>query len=126
MPARVARVVLPVVAAITTSKARECHRLPRLSKRSHGGIHHLDRRKAPGTQRLESIAGTRGRIVLVIKDKLQFPPERSLDDRVQQEIPRWLFSSRRQYLMVESPLKMLQSYATLMQNFVDAILDGAP
>ncbi len=79
--------------------------------------------EAPGTNRFE-IAGTRGRIVLE-KDKLNF---------IRNEVPMDEFSrtSKVGFLKpdtwnVEIPIENAPApHAALMQNFVDAILDGAP
>ena len=79
--------------------------------------------EAPGTNRFE-IAGTRGRVVLE-KDKLQF---------IRNEVSMTEFSktSKVGFLKpdvwnVDIPIDNAPSpHATLMQNFVDAILDGAP
>jgi predicted dehydrogenase len=79
--------------------------------------------EAPGTNRFE-IAGTRGRIVLE-KDRLHF---------TRNEVPMTEFSrsSKVGFLKpdvwnVEVPIENAATpHATLMQNFVDAILDGAP
>ena len=79
--------------------------------------------EAPGTNRFE-IAGTRGRIVLK-KDKLNF---------IRNEVPMDQFSrtSKVGFLKpdvwnVEIPIENAAApHAALMQNFVDAILDGTP
>ncbi len=79
--------------------------------------------EAPGTNRFE-IAGTRGRVVLE-KDKLHF---------IRNEVSMTEFSktSKVGFLKpdvwnVEIPIDNAPApHATLMQNFVDAILDGAP
>jgi predicted dehydrogenase len=79
--------------------------------------------EAPGTNRFE-IAGTRGKIVLE-KDKLFF---------TRNEVPMDEFckSSKVGFLKpevwnVEIPIENATTpHAALMQNFVDAILDGAP
>ncbi|HEX3797111.1 MAG TPA: Gfo/Idh/MocA family oxidoreductase [Verrucomicrobiae bacterium] len=79
--------------------------------------------EAPGTNRFE-IAGTRGKIVLE-KDKLFF---------TRNEVPMDEFckSSKVGFLKpevwnVEIPIENATApHAALMQNFVDAILDGAP
>jgi predicted dehydrogenase len=79
--------------------------------------------EAPGTNRFE-IAGTRGRIVLE-KDKLNF---------IRNEVPMDEFSrtSKVGFLKpdtwnAEIPIDNAAApHAALMQNFVDAILDGAP
>ncbi|MDB6067574.1 MAG: oxidoreductase [Pedosphaera sp.] len=79
--------------------------------------------EAPGTNRLE-IAGTRGRIVLE-SDKLNF---------IRNEVSMTEFSksSKVGFLKpearnIEIPIEnAVAPHATLMQNFVDAILDGAP
>jgi|ERR1700722_12992316 len=79
--------------------------------------------EAPGTNRFE-IAGTRGRIVLE-KDKLNF---------IRNEVPMDEFSrtSKVGFLKpdvwnVEIPIdNAVLPHAALMQNFVDAILDGTP
>jgi predicted dehydrogenase len=79
--------------------------------------------EAPGANRLE-IAGTRGRIVLE-SDKLNF---------IRNEVPMTEFSksSKVGFLKpdarnIEIPIEnAVAPHATLMQNFVDAILDGAP
>jgi predicted dehydrogenase len=79
--------------------------------------------EAPGTNRFE-IVGTRGRLV-VEKDKLQF---------LENEIPMTDFSRAAETGFVkpwvkESDIPIENApapHATLMQNFVDAILDGAP
>jgi predicted dehydrogenase len=79
--------------------------------------------EAPGTNRFE-IAGTRGRVVLE-KDKLTF---------VRNEVSMTEFSKtskvgflKPEVWNVEIPFENAHApHATLMQNFVDAILDGAP
>jgi predicted dehydrogenase len=79
--------------------------------------------EAPGTNRLE-IAGTRGKIVLQ-KDKLHF---------IRNEVSMTEFSktSDSAFLKpnvwnIEIPIENAPApHATVMQNFVDAILDGAP
>ena len=79
--------------------------------------------EAPGTNRFE-IAGTRGRIVLE-KDKLNF---------IRNEVPMDEFSrtskvgfSKPDTWSVEIPIDNAAApHAALMQNFVDAILDGTP
>lgn len=79
--------------------------------------------EAPGTNRFE-IAGTRGRVVLE-KDKLSF---------IRNEVSMTEFSktSKVGFLKpdvwnVDIPIENAPApHATLMQNFVDAILDGAP
>src|SRR5580698_3775680 len=79
--------------------------------------------EAPGTNRFE-IAGTRGRIVLE-KDKLNF---------IRNEVPMTEFSrtSKVGFLKpdvwnIEIPFENATApHAALMQNFVDAILDGTP
>jgi predicted dehydrogenase len=79
--------------------------------------------EAPGTNRFE-IAGTRGRVVLE-KDKLNF---------IRNEVSMTEFSktSKVGFLKpdawnVEIPIENASApHATLMQNFVDAILDGKP
>ena len=79
--------------------------------------------EAPGTNRFE-IAGTRGRVVLE-KDKLNF---------IRNEVPMTEFSktskvgfSKPDVWNVEIPIENAPApHAALMQNFVDAILDGAP
>lgn len=79
--------------------------------------------EAPGTNRFE-IAGTRGRVVLE-KDKLNF---------IRNEVPMDEFSktskvgfSKPDVWNVEIPISNAPApHAALMQNFVDAILDGAP
>jgi len=79
--------------------------------------------EAPGTNRFE-IAGTRGRIVLE-KDKLNF---------IRNEVPMTEFSktskvgfSKPDVWNVEIPIENAPAtHAALMQNFTDAILDGAP
>jgi predicted dehydrogenase len=79
--------------------------------------------EAPGTNRFE-IVGTRGRLVME-KDKLQF---------LENEIPMTEFSRTAETGFVKPWVKesdmpvenAAAPHATLMQNFVDAILDGAP
>jgi predicted dehydrogenase len=79
--------------------------------------------EAPGTNRLE-IAGTRGRIVLEA-DKLNF---------LRNEVPMTEFSKTSQVGFLkpdvcntEIPIENASApHALLMQNFVDAILDGTP
>src|SRR5690349_2611806 len=79
--------------------------------------------EAPGTNRFE-IAGTRGRVVLE-KDKLHFT-------RNEVSMTEFSKSSKIGFLkpevwQVEIPFENAPApHATLMQNFVDAILDGAP
>ncbi|MDB6017289.1 MAG: oxidoreductase [Pedosphaera sp.] len=79
--------------------------------------------EAPGTNRFE-IAGTRGRLVLE-KDKLHF---------TRNEVSMTEFNKtskvgfmKPEVWQVEIPFENATApHATLMQNFVDAILDGAP
>jgi len=79
--------------------------------------------EAPGTNRLE-ITGTRGRIVLA-RDRLTF---------VRNEVSMTEFSktSKTGFLKpavwnIEIPIENAPApHATMMQNFVDAILDGTP
>jgi predicted dehydrogenase len=79
--------------------------------------------EAPGTNRLE-IAGTLGRLVLE-KDKLQF---------IRNEVSMTEFSKtaksgflKPEIWNVDIPIENAPApHAALMQNFVDAILDGAP
>lgn len=79
--------------------------------------------EAPGTNRFE-IAGTRGRVVLE-KDKLNF---------IRNEVPMTEFSktSKVGFLKpdvwnIEIPFEnAVAPHAALMQNFVEAILDGTP
>jgi predicted dehydrogenase len=79
--------------------------------------------EAPGTNRFE-IAGTRGRIVLE-KDKLHFT-------RNEVSMTEFSKTSKVGFLkpdvwQVEIPFENAPApHATLMQNFVDAILDGVP
>jgi predicted dehydrogenase len=79
--------------------------------------------EAPGTNRFE-IAGTRGKIVLE-KDRLYFT-------RNEVSMTEFSRTSKVGFLKpdvwnVEIPIENAATpHATLMQNFVDAILDGAP
>lgn len=79
--------------------------------------------EAPGTNRFE-IAGTRGKIVLE-KDRLHFT-------RNEVSMAEFSRTSKVGFLKpdvwnVEIPIENAATpHATLMQNFVDAILDGAP
>src|SRR5579859_4311404 len=79
--------------------------------------------EAPGTNRFE-IAGTRGKIVLE-KDRLHFT-------RNEVSMTEFSRTSKVGFLKpdvwnVEIPIENAATpHATLMQNFVDAILDGAP
>jgi predicted dehydrogenase len=79
--------------------------------------------EAPGTNRLE-IAGTRGRIVLA-RDKLYFT-------RNEVSMTEFSRTSKVGFLkpdvwQADLPIENAQApHAALMQNFVDAILDGTP
>lgn len=79
--------------------------------------------EAPGTNRFE-IAGTRGKVVLE-KDRLHFT-------RNEVSMTEFSRTSKVGFLKpdiwnVEIPIENVATpHATLMQNFVDAILDGAP
>ncbi len=79
--------------------------------------------EAPGTNRLE-IAGTMGKLVLE-NDKLTFTRnEVSMFDQLRQAK---LGFQKPETWNVDIPISTAPAqHATLMQNFVDAILDGAP
>lgn len=79
--------------------------------------------EAPGTNRFE-IAGTRGRLVLE-NDRLQFI--RNESDMIQFSKSARLGFAKPEVWNVEIPfVNAANSHAVLMQNFVNAILDGEP
>ncbi|EEF62483.1 Gfo/Idh/MocA family protein [Pedosphaera parvula] len=79
--------------------------------------------EAPGTNRFE-IAGTKGKIVLE-KDKLHFT--RNEADMIEFSKTSKVGFMKPEVWNVEIPFENAPApHATLMQNFVDAILDGAP
>lgn len=79
--------------------------------------------EAPGTNRFE-IAGTRGRLVLE-NEKLQFT--RNDNDMLQFSRSAQLGFAKPEVWHVEIPFaNAANSHAILMQNFVDAILEGKP
>ncbi len=79
--------------------------------------------EAPGTNRLE-LCGTRGRVVLE-NDRLTF--NRNDADMIEFSKSATSGFAKPEVWNVEIPLtNAANAHATLMQNFVDAILDGTP